>query len=310
MVPLVVALEAESPGGITTMSMLNSSSTSAVAVDPKKLPAPRGSKKVLNGRRQRNMQPKMKDGKVVPASPADVAKVARVKAEMAAEKAKEMAAGDDRPVAAGETEEGTTGDISEVETAIRGEEASSALVGDVVSDLIDVVDAGGGRDSAAMDSVVHALEYAKVAKVNKTFVPVPQDDDSLGSISDTYFHSDLDEEDGMLVVEIEYEPEEEEDQNEAKVESELSDDEGCGLLFCGFEHIHTDVEVVEALENDLAKGFTFSSFFKKLGINFDTNERIKEKEDEDLDMDVDDEVGPLVQKQNTPSSRRLKHTSV
>ena len=275
--------------------VLSSSSASVVAaVDPKKLTTTRTSRsKKAKEARNRNMTPKMKDGKVVPADPADVAKVAKVKEEMAAAKAKEMAAGDTKPVAAagGETEaeaeaealeEGSiASEISGVEAAVSGEESSSAKVNGFVANMIEFVDVGGGRDSPAMDSVVHALDFAKVAKVNKTFVSVPQDDNSLGNLSDSFFHFDLDEEGGMLVIEIEYEPEEEEDQDEAKVESELSDDEGCGLPFCGFEHISTKVEVVEELENDLANGFSFSSFFNKLGIYFDTKEESEEKEGED-----------------------------
>ena len=275
--------------------VLSSSSASVVAaVDPKKLTTTRTSRsKKAKEARNRNMTPKMKDGKVVPADPADVAKVAKVKEEMAAAKAKEMAAGDTKPVAAagGETEaeaeaealeEGSiASEISGVEAAVSGEESSSAKVNGFVANMIEFVDVGGGRDSPAMDSVVHALDFAKVAKVNKTFVSVPQDDNSLGNLSDSFFHFDLDEEGGMLVIEIEYEPEEEEDQDEAKVESELSDDEGCGLPFCGFEHISTKVEAVEELENDLANGFSFSSFFNKLGIYFDTKEESEEKEGED-----------------------------
>lgn len=274
--------------------VLSSGSASVVAaVDPKKLTTTRRSKQKMKELRQRNMTPKMKDGKVVPADPADVAKVAKVKEEMAAEEAKEMAAGDTKPVAAagGETEaeaeaealeEGSiASEISGVEAAVPGEESSSAKVNDFVANIIEVVEAGGGRDSPAMDSVIHALDFAKVAKVNKTFVSVPQDDNSLGNFSDSFFHFDMDEEGGMLVIEIEYEPEEGEDQDEAKVESELSDDEGCGLPFCGFEHISTKVEVVEELENDLANGFSFSSFFNKLGIYFDTKEESEEKEGED-----------------------------
>lgn len=276
--------------------VLSSSSTctSVLAVDPKKFTTSRRSKKTKEIRHG-NMMPKMKDGKVVPADPADMAKVAKMKEEMAAEKAKEMDAGDAKPVAAGETEtkaevevevaaleEGSIADeIPEVEAAVPGEESSSAKVNGVVAKLIEAVDAGGGRDSPAMDSVFHALDFAKVAKVNKTFVSVPQDDNSLGNVSDSFFHFDVDEDGGMLVVEIEYEPEEGEDQDEAKVESELSDDEGCGLPFCGFEHISTEVEVVEELENDLANGFSFSSFFNKLGINFGTKERSEEKEGKD-----------------------------
>ena len=273
--------------------VLSSGSASVVAaVDPKKLTTTRRSKK-MKETRHRNMTPKMKDGKVVPADPADVAKVAKVKEEMAAAKAKEMAAGDTKPVAAagGETEaeaeaealeEGSiASEISGVEAAVSGEESSSAKVNGFVANMIEFVDVGGGRDSPAMDSVIHALDFAKVAKVNKTFVSVPQDDNSLGNLSDSFFHFDMDEEGGMLVIEIEYEPEEGEDQDEAKVESELSDDEGCGLPFCGFEHISTKVEAVEELENDLANGFSFSSFFNKLGIYFDTKEESEEKEGED-----------------------------
>jgi hypothetical protein len=275
--------------------VLSSSSISVMAaVDPKKVAATRRSQ-MMKDIRNSNMMPKMKDGKVVPADPADVVKVAKVKEEMAAEKAKEMATGDTKPVAAaaGETEADAEGkvealeegsiasEISEVEAAVSGEESSSANVNGFVANMIEFVDVGGGRDSPAMDSVIHALDFAKVAKVNKTFVSVPQDNNSLGNLSDSFFHFDLDEEGGMLVIEIEYEPEEEEDQDEAKVESELSDDEGCGLPFCGFEHISTKVEVVEELENDLANGFSFASFFNKLGIYFDTKEESEEKEGED-----------------------------